>query len=138
MRPSLRQRCRVHPSGLRQRLVRPANLVRAARWIGSEQIPHRPEEGLVSWRIFGFFRRTHPASIHPFGEAEDRLFTATFALECRPMDLPCHHFFKSFRSFFKGEHFNHRGYFCKNAEINGFFNAAAYISPDRTLPSQHQ
>jgi hypothetical protein len=37
---------------------------------------------------FGFFRRTHLASIHPFNEAEDRLFTATFALECRPMDIP--------------------------------------------------
>jgi hypothetical protein len=37
---------------------------------------------------FGFFRRTHLTSIHPFDEAEDSLFTGTFALECRPMDLP--------------------------------------------------
>jgi hypothetical protein len=28
---------------------------------------------------FGFFRRTHPASIHPFDTAEDRRFTATLA-----------------------------------------------------------
>jgi hypothetical protein len=29
---------------------------------------------------FCFFRRAHVASIHPFHEAENRLFTATFAL----------------------------------------------------------
>jgi len=37
---------------------------------------------------FGFFRRTHPASIHPFDTAEDRRFTATLAPQHRPMDVP--------------------------------------------------
>ena len=42
----------------------------------------------MSWRILDSSAAHTHASIHPLDEAEDGLFTATFAPECSPMDLP--------------------------------------------------
>ena len=42
----------------------------------------------MSSYIFGPSAAHTPASIYPFDEAEDGLFNATSALECRPMDFP--------------------------------------------------
>ncbi len=88
MRSSLRQRCGIS-----------SDRTPTAFGASGESCPSSPVDrqraasssrrgGVSVLAHFGVFRRTHPASIHPFVEAEDRLFTTTFALECRPMDLP--------------------------------------------------
>jgi hypothetical protein len=78
-----------HPSGIRPSIQDAATRRLPSSQSGSDRASSSSPRGGVSVLAhFGYFRSTLPDSIHPFDKAEDRLFTATFASECRPMDLP--------------------------------------------------
>lgn len=78
-----------HPSGIRPSIQDAVMCNPSRDQTSIRRVISSPHPGGVSvMGHFRLFRRTHSASIHSFEAAEDRLFTATFALEYRPMDIP--------------------------------------------------
>src|SRR5204863_114919 len=78
-------RCRAtQRRAARQRTFHAAPLDRAARALGNEQFPHRPEAGLVSYPLLAFFCRARPA--HRVGDFGN--FALGFPLSCQWLGAP--------------------------------------------------